>query len=93
MTDLRVRSLFIAGGVPAVGERALVKKGLVLQHIPDPSRAADKYLGKRVCVVVSGASAITTINALDRLACSANSTIDLVWVRRCLREDPRTPAS
>jgi thioredoxin reductase len=93
MTDLRVRSLFIAGGVPAVGERALVKKGLVLQHIPDPSRAAEKYLGKRVCVVGSGASAITTINALDRLACSANSTIDLVWVRRCLREDPRTPAS
>jgi len=72
---------FMAGGVPAVGERGLVKKGLVLQHIPDPSLDADKFVGKRVCVVGSGASAITSINTLDRLARSANSTIDLVWVR------------
>eukprot|EP00918_Siedleckia_nematoides_P056525 GHVU01123283.1.p1 GENE.GHVU01123283.1~~GHVU01123283.1.p1 ORF type:complete len:367 (+),score=62.31 GHVU01123283.1:32-1102(+) len=71
-----------AGGVPAVGERRLVKAGRILQHIPDPALAPERFLGKRVCVVGAGASAITSINALQRLASAANASIDLVWVVR-----------
>ena len=62
-----------AGGVPAVGERKLVKAGRILQHIPDPALAPQQFLGKRICVVGSGASAITSINALQRSASAAKN--------------------
>mmetsp|Transcript_58096 Transcript_58096/g.85143 ORF Transcript_58096/g.85143 Transcript_58096/m.85143 type:complete len:261 (+) Transcript_58096:211-993(+) len=70
------------GGIPALGERSLVKNGLILQHIPDVSRTPEMFLGKRVCVVGSGASAITCVNALQKLAIASSATIDLVWVVR-----------
>ena len=62
-----------AGGVPAVGERKLVKAGRILQHIPDPALGPQQFLGKRICVVGSGASAITSINALQRSASAAKN--------------------
>ena len=62
-----------AGGVPAVGERKLVKAGRILQHIPDPALGPQQFLGKRICVVGSGASAITSINALQRFVSAAKN--------------------
>ena len=70
-----------AGGVPAIGERRGVIEARILQHIPTPQACA-ACVGKRVCVVGAGASAITCINALGQAAVAAKGTIHVLWVVR-----------
>ena len=53
-----------------------------MQHIPDFSKDPEKFVGKRVCVIGAGASAITCINALQRLVSTAGASSDLLWVVR-----------
>jgi hypothetical protein len=55
---------------------------LILQHIPDFNKDPEKFVGKRVCVIGAGASAITCINALQRLISTAGASSDLLWVVR-----------
>ena len=66
-----------AGGVPALGERAL--RDRIEYGIPDVSGAdRSRYAGRRTLVVGGGHSAATTVVALARLAAEAPGT-SAVW--------------
>lgn len=56
------------GGVPALGEQHLSEIGRLTRTIPKISLEGDNFLGKTAMVIGTGASAITTINSLRKLA-------------------------
>ena len=46
----------------------MISSGLIRQHIPNKERDAKLFLGKTVALIGSGASAITSLNALSSMA-------------------------
>ena len=68
-----------AGGIPAIGERAT---SLIDYELPDVAGSdSERYANRRVLVVGSGYSAVTTIVALTELR-KANPTTKVTWITR-----------
>ena len=81
---------FGIGGLPALGERALLKRNdeSIVSIIPNVAEQQHKYgNGRTTCVIGTGHSAITTINALRNLAIKQHNEkpfVKLVWATRRL---------
>lgn len=75
-----------AGGLAALGERALVRSGRVRRGIVNAKGEEARLLcGKRVAVIGSGASAITSIHNLQAIADAggeAGGGLTVVWICR-----------
>jgi hypothetical protein len=71
------------GGIPALGERALVNLGRIRQKIPNVGLEPASFIGKTSMVIGTGASAITTINFLRGLA--EGNTLDRTQSQDSLR--------
>ncbi|EKX39015.1 hypothetical protein GUITHDRAFT_114893 [Guillardia theta CCMP2712] len=69
------------GGIPALGETRMISSGLIRQHIPNKERDAKLFLGKTVALIGSGASAITSLNALSSMA-NQGEDVEVVWIVR-----------
>lgn len=70
------------GGVPAMGERALVQEGRVIQHIPNFEMEKERFINKTTAVVGTGASAITVIARLKKLSEEGIGRVKIVWICR-----------
>ncbi|KAK3248861.1 hypothetical protein CYMTET_41690 [Cymbomonas tetramitiformis] len=70
-----------AGGIPALGEQDVTMK--ITRDIPNVLELRNRFLGHSTAVVGSGASAITTLNALKDLASqNGEATVEVHWITR-----------
>jgi thioredoxin reductase len=78
-----------AGGMPAVGERALQSQ--IHYQLPDVlGRDREHFAGRRTLVVGHGYSAATTVVALADLA-RVRAGTEIVWLTRSAASSPITP--
>eukprot|EP00960_Hanusia_phi_P007313 208213-Hanusia_phi.AAC.1 len=75
------------GGIPALGETRMISAGLIRQHIPNKERDGKTFLGKKVALIGSGASAITSLNTLSSMANEGDRNMLWSWMMKFVQRE------